>query len=186
MNSISMLWINVYSRAFLVLCLLTGILVPGRGQKIEMEERVTVAEFPPRAWAEVQQRFPNGRRLKLYRELSRADSLTFEAKLISGGHWYSVEFFPDGTLLDIEKRVKFKTLPETTRAAIHQRWQRDFRKFKVVKCQEQRSDAGLRYEVEVRGKGPDGTAYYQYLFSADGRSLQREEIELRPSDMTLY
>ncbi|PHN05525.1 hypothetical protein [Flavilitoribacter nigricans] len=155
-------------------------------QKVEMEERVSADEFPPDALREVRVRYPNGRRMKLYRERSNADSLTYEAKLLADGYWYSVEFFPDGSLLDIEKKIKFSSLPTTVRGRIQTRWQEDFRKYKVVKCQEQRADGTIRYEIEVRGKGAERTAFYQYLFRADGTFVHLEKIALRPSDMTLY
>lgn len=156
------------------------------GQKIELEERIPESDFPKSALEQVQQKYPLRRRVKFYREISKADSLTFEAKLLSEGHWYSVEFYPDGTLVDIEKRVKFKSLPEATQAHISMRWEDDFRKVRIVKCQEQSSANGLRYEIEVRGKDETGSAFYQYLFTEAGSFINREKMELRPSDMTLY
>lgn len=151
-----------------------------------MEERIPESQFPEKALQQIQREFPDQRRVKFYRELSVSDSLTFEAKLLSGGHWYSVEFFPDGTLLDIEKKIKFKTLPDITKKAISAYWQQEFNKYKVVKCQEQRSKKGIRYEIEVRGKNENGTAFHQYLFEANGTFVRQEKIELRPSDMMLY
>lgn len=166
----------------LLILLCTG----GYAQKIEMEERIPVAAFPEEALQQVQKDFPDRRRVKFFRELSTRDSLTYEAKLRSDGHWYSVEFFPDGTLLDIEKKVKFKSLPDVAQETIRKQWQQDFTKFKVIKCQEQRSDKGIRYEIEVRGKNRKGAALYQYLFAADGTFIRQEGIALRSSDMSLY
>ncbi len=177
---------NAVQRYIWPLVLIMLMATVSMGQKIELEERIPETDFPKMALEEVRQKFPQGRRVKFYREISQADSLTFEAKLLSDGHWYSVEFYPDGTLVDIEKRVKFKSLPEAVREQIRKRWERDFRKSRVVKCQEQRSSEGIRYEIEMRGKDESGTDFYQYLFADDGTFLNREKIELRPSDMTLY
>lgn len=154
-------------------------------QKIEVEERISRPEFPAAALQYVDLEFPVKKRLKFYREFSK-DSLTFEAKFIADRHQYSVEFFPDGQLIDIEKKIKFKAIPKVTRQTILEHWKQDFKKVRVVKCQEQKSPRGIRYEIEVRGKGEKQTAFYQYLFEANGNFVERDKIELRSSDMTLY
>lgn len=157
-----------------------------RGQKMEIEERISEKYFPKPALAFIERNYPEVNKRKLYRETSAADSITYEAKFRSEGFLYSIEFWPDGQLLDIEKRVKFRSVPESTRRKMRDRWAADMKKFRVVKCQEQTSDAGTRYEVEVRGKIEQQVSFFQYLFEADGTFVQKSKIILRPNDMTLY
>lgn len=154
-------------------------------QKKEVEQRIPSGDFPPLARKHIEKDFPNAKRLKFYREITN-DTISFEAKFCSEKNWYSVEFTPEGKLLDIEKKVKFRTIPEATQTQIKKRWDQDFKKYRVKKCQEQTSSLGIRYEIEVRGRGSEGTAFYEYLFAADGTFLQKREIVLRSSDVTLY
>ena len=123
--------------------------------------------------------------LKYYQEFA-VDTMTYEAKFRWRDYLYSVKFYPDGALFDIEKKVNFHSLPEEVQAKIKEKWQQDFKKFRVSKCQEQTSDAGLRYEIEMKGKKQGDTAFYEYLFEADGAFVKRSKIFLRPNDVTLY
>ncbi len=154
-------------------------------QKVEIEKRISKEAFPKQALQLVETDYPEAKRLKFYRERS-ADSTTFEAKFCFEKHRYSVEFDPEGELLDIEKKVKFKTLPEPTKKTIEAKWTEDFKRFRVSKCQEQSSSNGIRYEIEVKGKSSTGTDFYEYLFASDGTFIQKQKIVLRPSDMSLY
>lgn len=167
----------------IIFCLFAG--TPGIAQKIEVENRIRKETFPSDALQYLQDRYPDLRRVKYYREIS-ADTVSFEAKFRLDRHLYSVEFFADGTLMDIEKKIRFRTLPEDARRKIEARWTEDFQKFRVIKCQEQTIGDRIRYEIEVRGKTEEDTEFYQYLFESDGAFVDREVIVQRPTDMTLY
>lgn len=154
-------------------------------QKIEFEKRIPADAFPNKALEQIEQDFPYAKKLKLYQEIS-SDSITYEAKFCYNRARYSVEFFEDGKLMDIEKKIKYNTIPAEARKTIEQQWNQDMRRFKVVKCQEQTSTLGIRYEIEVKGKAENNMDYYEYLFEADGTFVQKSKIILRPTDMNLY
>ncbi len=175
-----------YLRSFFLLTAFMGLSISmTRAQKVEIEKGIPREQFPESALEYIEERFELLKRIKFYRELAN-DSTTYEAKFLWQDYWYSVKFYPNGNLLDIEKKIKFRSAPKALREKIAERWQRDFKKFKVIKCQEQKSAAGLRYEIEVKGKGEKEAAYYEYLFDADGTFVSRSKIILRPRDMTLY
>ncbi len=176
------------AHSFLKICLLFVSLLSGTAalcQKIEIEKKISREDFPKGALLLVEHRFPGAQKIKFYQERS-ADNTSFEAKFCFEKHRYSVEFTSSGDLLDIEKRLKFKELPLSTQEAIQQKWNQDFKRFSVQKCQQQTSDHGTRYEIEVKGKTTKGTAFYEYLFEANGRYIQKEKIILGPNDMSLY
>jgi hypothetical protein len=156
-------------------------------QKIEVEKRVPEQEFPAVAIEWLGGHF-DGRKCKRYYLESDGDTTNFEAKFKWQGECYSVEFFKNGSLKDIEKQVDFKTIPATAQAKINERFRQDFKKSKVKKVQEQTlpGQAGHRYEIEVKGKNSDGTAYFEYLFEEDGKLLKSRKILLPPNNITLY
>jgi hypothetical protein len=154
-------------------------------QKIEQEKRIDRSEFPSQAMDYLQDHFKGMRKMKLYQETS-TDSITYEAKFKLDKSRYSLEFFPNGQLLDIEKLIDFETIPTQTKQKITQLWNEHFKKHKVTRCQEQTSDRGIRYEIELKGKNKQGRALYEYLFEANGDFVQKREIILRTTDMTLY
>jgi len=175
---------------FLYSCLWSLILLFAGGgslqaQKIEHEKRIPPSAFPKSAIQYLNSKFPESRKVKLYKETS-TDSITYEAKFKWEKDWYSVEFLPQGDLLDIEKQIKFKDVPEKTRQRIIDYWDKSLKKFKVTRCQEQTSDEGIRYEIEIKEKNEEETAYFEYLFEKNGDFIQKRKIVLRSTDMTLY
>ena len=154
-------------------------------QKIEVEKRIDRKDFPTEALSYITQEYPAAKKMKFYRQRS-TDSLTYEAKLKQDGYRFSVEFSPEGQLLDVEKKVKFSSLPEHVQDRIISFWEQSLDKFKIDKCQEQSSDLGIRYEIEVKAKVNKEVAFYEYLFEANGTFIKKVKIILHPNDMTLY
>lgn len=154
-------------------------------QKMEQEKNIKEEDFPQLALKYLKDHFEGSRKIKFYQEIS-TDSLTYEAKFKWNKFRYSVEFFPDGRLMDIEKRIPFSSIPVEVTNNIKEKWEEDFKKYKISKCQEQSSNAGTRYEIELKGKNEDDRALYEYLFDSNGAFIQKREIILRTTDMTLY
>lgn len=167
------------------LLLMTHSLLAQIGEKIEIEERIAALEFPVPALTILHERFPDVKSVKYYREQS-ADDISYEAKFRLDEVKYSVEFYSDGSLMDIEKLMAFDDIPSAARSAIEVQWEKQFRKWKVIKCQEQSSDAGIRYEIEMKGKGNKSAQLYEYLFEADGTFVAKSRLVLRSNDMSLY
>lgn len=144
--------------------------------------------FPTLAQELLADSFPDLARMKYYLELNGTDT-TYEAKFKWKRAFYSVEFLPTGSLMDVEKRLKFSGLPTSFQAAVEQQLGHDFTKFKVKKCQEQ-TVPGLerkRYELEIEGKPASGkAAVFEYLFEEDGTVVQRQEVLLPSNDINLY
>lgn len=156
-------------------------------QKIEVEKRVPEDELPVAALELLNERF-DARKCKRYYLESDGDTTNFEAKFKWQGECYSVEFFKNGQLKDIEKKVDFKKIPPATQAKINERFRQDFKKFKVKKVQEQTMPGqnGRRYEIEVKGKNDEGTAYFEFLFEETGNLVERRKIILPSNNINLY
>ncbi len=156
-------------------------------QKIEMEKRIPEQEFPPAAIDWLNDKFSDRKCNRFFLE-SDGDTTNFEAKFKWQKSCYSVEFLNDGSLKDIEKQVKFKEIPAAVQTSINKQFQEDFKKFKLKKVQEQTLPGRLekRYEVEIKGKNDEGTAFFEYLFESDGRLVMRQKIILPTNNITLY
>ena len=111
---------------------------PLQAQKVEVEKQIAQGEFPKKALGLILQDFPGAKKMKFYRE-TVADSTTYEAKFRWNASRYSVEFLPNGSLMDIEKKIKLQTIPLATLTRIRSQWTEDFKKVKVIKCQEQKA-----------------------------------------------
>lgn len=161
------------------------ISVDAQIQKIEMEQRISEEAFPKDALLHLEHSFSPEKKVKYYQENS-GEGESYEAKFKKNGHRFSVEYAVDGSLLDIEKQMNFSAVPETVQARINKYWNEEFKRFKILKCQEQSSSAGIRYEIEIKGYSKKGIRLYEYLFDADGTFLKKAEMVTRSNDMILY
>lgn len=175
-------------RALLIYIGTLAILPSAFAQKREAEKRIPAKRFPSLALGLLSDRFPSSTCKKYYLEMNGPDS-SYEAKFKWEGAKYSVEFLPDGSLMDIEKKVTFTELIPAFRAAVEQQFGHDFKRYKVKKCQEQTRPGfqGKRYELEVEGKPISGkAAVFEYLFEENGALVQRREVLLPSNDINLY
>ena len=155
-------------------------------QKFEMERRISKKKFPTASLNYLQEHFPEVEKIKYFLEKNRDDIIHFEAKFRYQDEYYSVEFYENGNLQDVEKKIVFGAIEQNIQSFIRNQWAADFKRYAIVKCQEQKALDKLRYEIEVKGKNRYGTAYYEYLFESDGSFVRREMIILTPDDMVLY
>lgn len=177
----------VFFKKMLSMALFTALATGLFGQKIEIEKKVSPEEFPAAALEYLNERYPDRGRTRHFLE-SGSDSTNFEAKFKWQGHCFSIEFFQDGKLKDSEREVKFAALPADLQQQVAARFQRDFKKFKVKKVQEQTlpGSSEPNYEIVVKGKAPDGRAFFEYLFAADGSVVLSQKIILPSNNITLY
>ncbi len=155
------------------------------GQKLEIEKRIKQQDFPENALLYLEEKYGVEGKIKFYMEKS-GNEQSFEAKFIRDYQKYSVEFYEDGRLMDVEIEVPYEDIPKASRSRMEKDWKEDFEKSRVRKVQKQKSDSGLRYEVIVRGKKDKNSALYEYLFESDGQLVKSLLIVARPDDLNLY
>ena len=159
--------------------------IPLFGQKIEVEKRIKKSEFPTVAETFIKEKFSEKKRIKYFKEIN-GDTIHYEAKFKSDGYCYSVEFFDNGQLEDIEKKIQENELPAATQKNINDYFARHYKKYKIKKIQEQTGHGTTRYEIEAKGKDQSGTYLYEFLFSETGLFIQRQKIILPSNNITLY
>lgn len=178
-----------------ILTLLFSIQFFGQ-EKFEREYRVKEADVP-----KIASDFTNAinfkKRLKWYAEESN-DGKTFEAKVCYNKHLYSIEFSETGTLLDIEKKVKFKELDTKSASSIVDYLKTNFKKFKIKKAQIQYKGATKElnqiftpdfentqhfiegFELIVKAKKDKKYKLYELFFDVNGKI--KKTLNIVPSN----
>ena len=178
----------------------------GQGVKNEVEISISREQMPEKALKLLEPVLAEARRARFYRETD-GEQVSYESKVRWKGHQYSIEFREDGTLMDVEKLVRYGSLPDNVRKALNERLDREFGKYKVRRTQVQYSggQSGLsdaevlqslgrpepgnltvRYELEVDAITPPNLGAHELLFDPDGNLLERREIVRRSLDNILY
>ncbi len=191
------------SENILLILFLVGFSAMGQ-VKSEREFRIRESQFPVAA-IEVAEPYLEGvRRLRFYKEIDQG-RVSYEIKFKKDRLHYSVEFATDGVLEDIEVRIQPVDVPDASWQAIEKHLGTSFEKYRVRKIQQQYprsafpSDAAvfrnafqnlllpeIRYELMVRGKGPDGYRDYEITYDATGGFLSRRESLPPNYDHVLY
>lgn len=168
-------------------------------QKFERESRIR-AEAAPQAARAFIRSMPQASRQKIRWYLEESlDGYSVEAKFKADKSCYSVEFDTLGALQDVEIQIPESALPAPVLQAVGRRLDGDFIAWKLLKVQRQYSgtptnvllrlagksdDAAVteKYEIVLRGRNKDGTAWYEYTFSATGAFELRSEIVSKNAD----
>lgn len=104
--------------------------------KNEKEERIPASEFPENARNYFNTISQEVKYLKYYRETD-GNKKSFEIKFKYNKEHYSVEFDTLGKLEDIEIVIKKKHIPKKTYNAISDYFNKNYKKFTIVKVQKQ-------------------------------------------------
>ena len=174
----------------------------GRAQtKYEKELRIKPDQVPKNA-IEFVQLLNFGTKIKWYQELSETGS-SIEAKTKYKGEHYSIEFSKDGTLEDVEVKIRWNTIPEIVRKRITNDLELKYDDYKLNKVQIQYqgnpnairsylikgtdfNEITINYEVVISTKVNKKFTQFELLYSAEGILLKRAEIVLRNSDNIEY
>jgi hypothetical protein len=174
--------------------------------KNEMETSIQPNQMPEKAMLLLGPVLTDALRVRYFRETD-GDLVTYESKLQWKGDFYSIEFEQDGSLLDIEKLVKFRSLPKEIRQQVETQMETEFGRHRIRRTQVQFSagysgqpdaeiiskfinNAGgeltVRYEIEADGRIGSQIGGYELLFDPDGKLVKRRPIVRRPLDNILY
>ena len=153
-------------------------------EKFEKEYRIFSNEVPKKSLQTIKIWKLNNK-VKWYAEDSN-DGKTFEAKVCFKSYDYSIEFATNGSLLDVEKTIKFSELPIQTQQKLKETLAKKFVKFKIKKVQIQytgtemqiykaifqqkiiQTKAVVHYEIICKAKLKNTYALYELLFTENG------------------
>ena len=165
-------------------------------EKFEKEYRVKPIEVPETA-VNLIKSLKFKKKVKWYAEESN-DGKTFEAKTCHQKHYYSIEFSDKGTLIDLEKKVKFSELGQDLQSEIKKTLAEKYKKYKFKKIQIQykglesevkkgilnlpRNEilARIFYEIIVKAKKDTSYALYELLLDENGNIIK--ELKFKASN----
>lgn len=170
-------------------------------KKYEREYRMNVNKVPEKAREYVNE-LDLGARVRWYFEENEDDD-AIEAKVISQGKDYSIEFDTEGNLEDIEIEIAWSEIPEETRKAIQENLSEMYSRHKIKKIQihyegdpealktlvndgETDEVHTTQYEIVVEGKKGLWVKLYEKNYSLEGRLNHTREIVLRNTDNLEY
>ncbi|MFW5761720.1 MAG: hypothetical protein ACOCXH_12135 [Cyclobacteriaceae bacterium] len=167
---------------FIIMCIFS---LAVNAQKIEKEKKIRRAKFPVKALEYLNRHFDKVDKVKFYRE-STEDSTFFESKFTCQGDFYSVKFNPDGSLYDIEKLISVDNIPDTVLKKIKNRFDNDFKRWKIQKIQQRQFRGSIEFEIVVKGKLAKQIEVFEFHFSKSGDFLNKQKIESRFTDIVFF
>jgi len=189
-------------RTIFILIMLFTLSSQGFAQfKYEKESRVKKSGVPANAINFVDSiNFNSG--IKWYKEIG-FNAISFEAKTKCNGKKYSIEFSENGSFEDIEIEIKSDELPSETFNIISKYLSENHNKYSIEKIQVQYSgnknlilgyllnnstSIGLvtNYEIVISGKVAGSFTMLEYLFSKNGKFIQKTQITLNRTENIEY
>ena len=188
-----------------LLFVIVGIVqITSAQNKYEQESRIDKADFPNSAYLLIEDYLKDAKRVRFYQETDSTKK-SYEAKFKKGRLRYSVEFDEQGTLEDVEFKIKVRDIPNDTWGAIQSYLDKNHYKHRVKKIQQQypfREEKSVEktlhnafqnlilpdvnYELVFSAKESGGFQEYEALFDYEGQ-LIRLRKSLPPSyDHVLY
>jgi hypothetical protein len=155
-------------------------------QKVEVERRIKANALPDQVLEFLQKKYPDKRRIKHYEEYNEKGRF-YESKFCYEEKRYSVKFDSSGQLYDIERAVKFKSLPASISQQIESHLSDHFQRYRVVKVQEQLVDGQVAgYELEAKGKASGRLGYFEFQFDTRGNQKSVRAVEKPDNDFFFF
>lgn len=165
--------------------------------KYEKESRIRKSNVPANAINFVDSVNFNSK-VKWYRETG-LKSISFEAKTKYKGKDYSIEFSEDGSFEDVEIKIESSEVPSTTFDIISKYLSEQHSRYTIEKVQVQYSgnkksvleflqnkstnvNFVINYELKISSKVEGSFKMFEYLFSENGKFIQKSQIILRRTD----
>lgn len=195
------------------LCLFAGVLTgltdtqaQSLAEKREVEVSIRRSEMPKYAVALLGEWLAESRRIRYYRETD-GEQVSYEIKLKRKDQEYSIEFYEDGSLMDIEQLIELQDLPRDIQESLSRYLSETYDHYRIDRMQKQYSaedtdedddevleeleegdedDLTIRYELVVDTRLDNEVGSYELLFDEAGELLQERKVVRRSLDNILY
>lgn len=143
------------------------------------EKKIKKADVPPKIISAIYKDYPGARRVSYYMD-TQNDTLIYEVELTYNKEKLTLIFFSDGSLYELEKKVKFKSLPTETQKNIFFYLNKNYSRYKISEVQFVNPHLKIEYELNVKAKDETGFKFYDMYFNENGILLHRDEIIVKP------
>ena len=188
-----------------LLFVIVGIVqITSAQNKYEQESRIDKADFPNSAYLLIEDYLKDAKRVRFYQETDSTKK-SYEAKFKKGRLRYSVEFDEQGTLEDVEFKIKVRDIPNDTWGTIQSYLDKNHYKHRVKKIQQQyplREEKSVEktlhnafqnlilpdvnYELVFSAKESGGFQEYEALFDYEGQLIRLRKSFPPSYDHVLY
>ena len=188
-----------------LLFVIVGIVqITSAQNKYEQESRIDKADFPNSAYLLIEDYLKDAKRVRFYQEIDSTKK-SYEAKFKKGRLRYSVEFDEQGTLEDVEFKIKVRDIPNDTWGTIQSYLDKNHYKHRVKKIQQQyplREEKSVEktlhnafqnlilpdvnYELVFSAKESGGFQEYEALFDYEGQLIRLRKSFPPSYDHVLY
>ena len=186
-------------KSFFLLLILFAARIPLMAQsdeKREYEQSVDIEMVPGPILEYLSPFIDKARKVKFFRE-SDGENRTWEIKMKYQGRQFSIEFFDDNRLKDIEELVRWKRLNEEMRRPLNEYFDSNYKRFRIKRLQKQYHPAnpsapeeflvkvlssaqvppdGYEIEAEVSGRETDDFGLFEYRFDQNFQMLSKRKI----------
>jgi len=137
-------------------------------------EKLTPDKLPKKVIDAVKNRFPNAEITSAEKE-NEDGKVVFDIELKHDGRKYELDILEDGTIVEIEKEIKLKDLPEAVAKALKAKFPdatiKEIKEVNKVKGKQEKPD---HYEVVLATKGKKD---FEVTVSLDGKTIKEEKEE---------
>ncbi|WP_108245886.1 hypothetical protein [Muricauda brasiliensis] len=189
---------------YLLFVIVGTVQITSAQNKYEQESRIDKADFPNSAYLLIEDYLKDAKRVRFYQETDSTKK-SFETKFKKGRLHYSVEFDEEGTLEDVEFKIKERDIPNDTWNTIQSYLDENHYKHRVKKIQQQyplREKKSVEktlhnafqnlilpdvnYELVFSAKESGDFQEYEALFDSEGQLIRLRKSFPPSYDHVLY
>jgi hypothetical protein len=142
------------------------------------DKKISSEKIPFAISSYIKGEYPQFKKVKYYKETIN-DTIMYEVELRKKEEKFSLLFYENGQLYEVEKEVKYKELQAEIRKNVEAELASRFLKYKINKVQFVNPHLVNKYEMNVKGKTDKGISYFEIYFNKDGKFIELEEIKLK-------
>jgi uncharacterized membrane protein YkoI len=131
------------------------------------EEKIPLSKVPKEVLAAAKKKFPDAKVLQVSKE-KEGNDYVYEVALDNNGQKIDMSFKPDGTIIEIEKTIPFKTLPEAVIKTLKAKYPRAT----FPKAEEVTKGETVAYEVIV---ATADKKKFEVVLSPEGKIVKTED-----------
>ncbi len=169
--------------------------------KYEKEVRLKSSEVPTEMYEYVKRLVP-GVRVRWYKEFG-FDSNSFEAKFKHKANTYSVEFYQNGMLKDVEILIRIADVDQKLFENIDAKLKAELSSYRITRLQRQiiaskdeiqayfknksvLNELKQHYEIELWTRVANEIVMFVYLFDKEANVIKKRRVVDQPSDNLIY
>jgi hypothetical protein len=174
--------------------------------KREFEQSIRKSQTPQEILESLSPFMDQARRVRCFRQVD-GQELSWEVKMNYRGRQFSIEFYDDYTLKDIEELIRWRKLEFTTRKSIEEFFKENYSRYRIKRFQKQfipqegeylfsfiantltnasiKPD-GYEIEAEVRNNETGELGFFEYQFDSEFRLKRKRKIIHDPDGNLLF